>query len=97
MGLEGRPPVPREHLLERGGAAALERGHLGGRRCELVAAGLQGEDGEGLHSGYIPTLSATLRICTPWTRLAPPRIAHATCTASVICSRSDPFCSAAWV
>ena len=97
MGLERGPPVAGEHLLEGGGAASLERRHLRGRKGELVAASLEGEDGEGFHCGYIPTLSATLRIWTPWTRLAPPRIAQATCTASVICSRSDPFCKAAWV
>ncbi len=93
----GAAPVTGEHLVEGRGAAALEGGHLGGRGGERVAAGLEGEDREGPHAAYIPTLSATLRICTPWTRLAPPRIAQATCTASVICSRSDPFCSAAWV
>ena len=43
---------------------------------------------------HIPTRFAWLRICTPWTSEAPPRMADATCTASVIWSRSAPFSSA---
>ena len=39
----------------------------------------------------IPACRACSRIWTPWTSDAPPRMAAATCTASVICSRSAPF------
>ena len=41
---------------------------------------------------YIPAFFACSRICMPCTRVAPPVIAAATCRASVICSRSAPFC-----
>ena len=40
---------------------------------------------------YIDSLSATLRIWTPCTSDAPPRMAQATWTASVISSMLDPF------
>jgi hypothetical protein len=40
---------------------------------------------------YIDNFSATFRICTPWTSEAPPRMAQATWTASVISSTLDPF------
>ena len=46
---------------------------------------------------YIESLSVTLRICTPWTNDAPPRMAHATWTASVISSVLDPFSRQAWL
>ena len=42
---------------------------------------------------YIDSLSIWFRICTPCTSDAPPRIAAATCTASVICSGVEPFSS----
>lgn len=41
--------------------------------------------------GYIESRSASFLICTPWTREAPPRMAAATWTASVISARFDPF------
>ena len=40
---------------------------------------------------YMESFSAIFRICTPCTREAPPRIAAATWTASVISPRFDPF------
>ena len=40
---------------------------------------------------YMESFSAIFRICTPCTRDAPPRIAAATWTASVISARFDPF------
>src|SRR5690242_6725818 len=40
---------------------------------------------------HMLTLAAALRICRPCTSDAPPRIADATCTASLICSRFEPF------
>ena len=46
---------------------------------------------------YMESFSAIFRICTPCTREAPPRIAAATWTASVISARFDPFSSDARV
>ncbi len=40
---------------------------------------------------YMESVSAIFRICTPCTREAPPRIAEATWTASVISPRLEPF------
>ena len=46
---------------------------------------------------YIDSFSVTFRICTPCTSDAPPRIAQATWTASVISSVFDPFSRQAMV
>ena len=46
---------------------------------------------------YMPSFFAPSRICMPCTSDAPPRIATATCSASVICSKSAPFCWQSWV
>ena len=46
---------------------------------------------------YMESFSAIFRICTPCTSEAPPRIAAATWTASVISARFDPFSSDARV
>jgi len=50
-----------------------------------------------LSLAYMESFSAIFRICTPCTREAPPRIAAATWTASVISARFDPFSSDARV
>jgi len=58
-------------------------------------AGSQGSEpriGESLLEWlHMLTLAAQFRICNPCTSDAPPRIAEATCSASVICSMFDPF------
>jgi len=41
-------------------------------------------------AAYIDSLSATFSICTPWTSEAPPRMAFATWTASVISATFEP-------
>ena len=67
-------------------------------RTGFGAAQLFGEGGEnvfdasGIHD-YMPALRVCSSIWMPWTSEAPPRIAVATCTASVICSRSAPVSS----
>src|SRR5690606_39822782 len=42
-------------------------------------------------SCYIESPFTLFIIWTPWTKLAPPRMAAATWTASIICSSSQPF------
>ena len=64
----GRAP---EDLVERRRAGACER--------PFVARPSRPGDGEltgGTARPYIPTFCAMFRICTPWTREAPPRIAR---------------------
>src|SRR4029079_4135859 len=61
------------------------------RRVKRGAAGQHRQLRRGI-DGHIPTFSACSFICIPCTSDAPPRMAQATCTASVICSRSAPFC-----
>lgn len=76
-------------------------GRRGQRRAAPQQRRLQRDHGQARRGGavgvHIPISAALLRICTPWTMEAPPRIAAATCTASVNCSTSQPFESASCV
>jgi hypothetical protein len=77
--------------------ACEARTKLGIRRV-LARLGQGGCDGAFFSIlNYIESLSVTLRICTPWTKEAPPRMAQATWTASVISSVLDPFSRQAWL
>ncbi len=62
----------------------LHRGDLHRRSGQRSAPGVERQD-------HIDAFFACSSIWIPWTSEAPPRIAAATCTASVICSRSAPF------
>ena len=74
---------------ERSAARPEAPGSLGAR-VQGREVGLGGSGFRGCHPA-IPACRACSSIWTPCTRDAPPRIAEATWTASVICSRSDPF------
>ena len=61
---------------------ALHQTDVVSHATRRAAPGMVAE--RGTPARHIPTRSAWLRICTPWTSEAPPRMADATCTASVI-------------
>ena len=67
------------------------------RREQQVPRSARDDGFEGIIAPYMLSFSDTLRICTPCTSEEPPRIAAATCTASVICSRLEPFSKQACV
>jgi hypothetical protein len=95
-----------QRLLERArdrqlGQARALRGGGGQRRHPLLhrrqhARGARGRRRRRRAHGpaHIPSRCTWLRICTPCTSDAPPRIAAATCSASVISSRLLPWRSA---
>jgi len=89
--VQGRQVVTGQHFVEIRRSGLLQHFELtlgrGQRVPHLDQAG----------QSHIPSFLATLRICTPCTSDAPPRMALDTCTASVIWSRSAPFCKHDWV
>ena len=83
--------IEHPELLGRSGqreAAPCERGRALRTRVEALQVGID--------EPHMPFLRTCSSIWVPCTSEAPPRIAQATCTASVICSRSAPFSRASF-